>query len=221
MKRVFLSCVGLLALAGAATAADMSQPPPPLYPVKAPIYVPAYSWTGFYVGLNGGGGLGSSAWNSTGSFDVSGGVIGGTVGYNYQVGQAVFGVEGDVDWSDINGSTTNLCALGCNTNNTWLATARGRLGYAADRFMPYITGGAAFGDIRATTPGFAGASTTNVGWTVGAGLEFAVAPRWSVKAEYLYVDLGSLNCGLGCGAAALDNVSFHTNLVRAGVNFRF
>jgi outer membrane immunogenic protein len=86
--------------------------------------------------------------------------------------------------------------------------------------MPYITGGGAFGNIQASTPGLAGASTTNAGWTVGAGLEFAVAPRWTLKAEYLYVDLGKFNCGIGCGAPT-DNVTFTTNLIRAGFNYRF
>lgn len=99
---------------------------------------------------------------------------------------------------------------------------RGRLGYAADRFMPFVTAGGAFGDIRATpaAPGLAGGSETNAGWTVGAGLEFAVAGNFTLKAEYLYVDLGKFNCGAGCGAAT-DNVSFTTNIVRAGLNYRF
>jgi outer membrane immunogenic protein len=86
--------------------------------------------------------------------------------------------------------------------------------------MPYVTAGGAFGDIKAATPGLAGASATNAGWTAGAGLEFAVAPRWTLKAEYLYVDLGKFNCGVGCGAA-VDNVAFSTNLIRGGFNYRF
>jgi outer membrane immunogenic protein len=211
----------LAVLAGAAAAADLPQrAPAPYYPTKAPAYVP-YTWSGFYIGVNGGGGFGRSAWDSTGGFDVTGGLVGGTVGYNYQFGQAVAGIEGDIDWADINGTTTTTCPLGCKTSDTWLSTVRGRLGYAADRFMPFVTGGAAFSDIRATTPGFTGASTTKTGWTAGAGLEFALAGNWTVKAEYLYVDLGKFNCGVACGAAVTDNVSFTTNLVRAGVNYRF
>ncbi len=193
--------------------------PQPYY--KAPVVAPAFSWTGFYIGLNGGGGFGRSAWDSTGSFNTSGGLVGGTIGYNYQIGQAVVGLEGDVDWANINGTTNNLCGLGCKTKDSWLSTVRGRLGYAADRFMPYITGGAAFGDVKASTPGFAGGSSDRAGWTLGAGLEFAVAQNWSLKAEYLYVDLGKFNCGGACGAAVTDNVSFTTNLVRAGVNYHF
>jgi outer membrane immunogenic protein len=94
------------------------------------------------------------------------------------------------------------------------------LGYAADRFMPFITGGAAFGNINASTPGLAGGSATNAGWTIGAGLEFAIAGNWTAKAEYLYVNLGKFNCGLNCGAVS-DNVSLNTNLVRGGINYRF
>ena len=220
MKRLLLGTAAIIAFAAPAVAADL---PARTY-TKAPVYTPpqaVYNWTGFYIGINGGGGFGRSQWDSTGSFNTSGGLVGGTVGYNYQFGQAVVGVEGDIDWADINGTTNTACPLGCKTTDNWLSTVRGRLGYAADRFMPFVTGGAAFGDIRASTPGFAGASNTNAGWTVGAGLEFAIAGNWTAKAEYLYVDLGKFNCGISCGAAATDNVSFTTNLVRAGVNYRF
>src|SRR5580704_14346196 len=221
MKRLCLALIGVMAFAGAAAAADLARPEPVPYYPKAPVFVPPYSWTGFYVSINGGGGFGTSSWDSTGSRNISGGLVGGTVGYNYQFGQAVIGVEGDMNWADINGSTTNACPAGCKTSDSWLATVRGRLGYAADRFMPYVTGGAAFGYIKASTPGFAGANSDRAGWTLGAGLEFAVAQNWSVKAEYLYVDLGKFNCGISCGAAVTDNVSFTTNLVRAGVNYHF
>jgi outer membrane immunogenic protein len=220
MKRVFFALVGLAALTGTAAAADLPRPAPAPY-YKAPVAIPVYNWTGFYIGINGGGGFGRSQWDSTGGFNTSGGLVGGTVGYNYQFGQGVVGLEGDIDWADINGTTNNLCAFGCKTSDHWLSTVRGRLGYAADRFMPFITGGAAFGDIRASTPGFAGGNQTNAGWTVGAGLEFAIAGNWTAKAEYLYVDLGKFNCGISCGALVTDNVSFTTNIVRAGVNYRF
>jgi len=149
-------------------------------------------------------------------------VIGGTAGYNYQFGQVVAGIEGDVDWSGINGTTNNFGTFGCKTSNNWLATVRGRLGYAADRFMPFVTGGGAFGDIRASSPGLPDTSSDKAGWTIGAGLEAALARNWTAKVEYLYVDLGSFNCGLNCGAGFVtDNVSFHTNLLRAGVNYKF
>ena len=220
MKRVFFALASMAALMGTAAAADLPRPAPQPY-YKAPVAMQVYNWTGFYIGINGGGGFGRSQWDSTGSFNTSGGLVGGTVGYNYQFGQGVVGLEGDIDWADINGTTNTFCAFGCKTSDHWLSTVRGRLGYAADRFMPFVTGGAAFGDIRASTPGFAGANQTNAGWTVGAGLEFAIAGNWTAKAEYLYVNLGKFNCGISCGALVTDNVSFTTNIVRAGVNYRF
>ena len=219
MKRVFLVTLALMTLTGAAAAADLPAAPVPYY--KAPYAAPFYNWTGFYVGVNGGGGFGRSTWDSTGGFDLTGGLVGATVGYNYQMGRAVIGAEGDIDWSGMSGSTTAGCALGCRTSDSWLSTVRARLGYAADRFLPYVTGGAAFGDIRASTPGFAGSSTTSAGWTVGAGIEFAIAGNWTAKAEYLYVDLGNFNCGPGCGLTAVNHVSFNENILRGGFNFRF
>jgi outer membrane immunogenic protein len=98
---------------------------------------------------------------------------------------------------------------------------RGRAGYAFDRFMPFVAGGLAVGDIRATAPGFAGATQTNAGWTVGGGLEFALSNNWTAKAEYLHVDLGNMNCGFSCGAAAGNSVSLREDIVRGGVNYRF
>ena len=148
MNRVVVACVGLLALAGgSAAAADL-----PRYYQPGPAYNAIYTWTGFYVGINGGGGWGRSQWDGVDTFDVSGGLIGATVGYNWQFGGTVIGAEGDIDWSGIKATTTVLCAPGCETRNKWLATARGRLGYGFDRFLPYFTGGLALGDINATRP---------------------------------------------------------------------
>jgi outer membrane immunogenic protein len=221
MKRILLAGAAMLALAAAAGAADLPRRYDPM-PAKAPpFYGPAYNWSGFYVGINGGFGWGRSDWTSTGEFDLAGGLVGGTVGYNWQNGPWVLGVEGDIDWTNIKGDTTNLCALGCETSNNWLATVRGRVGYTFDRFMPYITGGLALGDVRARTPGFAGAKDTRFGWTAGGGMEFAIFGNWTAKAEYLYVDLGDFNCGFNCGPVNPDNVSFTSHIVRGGVNVRF
>jgi outer membrane immunogenic protein len=215
-----VSLAALAALSGAAMSADLPRRYDPIVP-KAPIYAPMYNWSGLYIGVNGGGGWGRSRWDTANQFDVSGGLVGGTIGYNWQVNPWVFGLEGDIDWSNIKGTTNFACALGCTTTNDWLATVRGRVGYAFDRFLPYVTGGLAVGDIKAATPGFAGNNQTNAGWTVGGGLEFAIVANWTAKAEYLYVDLGRFNCGLACGAAATDNVSFRSNIARAGINYRF
>jgi outer membrane immunogenic protein len=218
-----VACVGLLGLVlagGTAAAADLPPPypsavPRPLYPVYN------WNWTGFYLGINGGGGWGRSQWDGVDKFDISGGLIGGTVGFNWQPGGPwVLGVEGDVDWSNIHGSTTVLCAAGCETRNNWLATARGRLGYAFDHILPFLTAGLAVGDIEATRPGFPAGSVTSAGWTVGGGIEVGVR-NVSLKAEYLYVDLSDYNCGFNCGLAANGNVTFYSHLFRGGLNVRF
>ena len=218
MCRVFLATIGLLGLATSALAADLPRAMPP---TRAPIFVPGYSWTGFYVGINGGGAWGRSDWSGFASDnDASGGLVGVTAGYNWQSGQWVFGLEGDIDWSNIKGDFTNAaCPTGCETKNTWLGTARGRLGYAFDRVMPYVTGGAAFGDVRATQAGIGSTTETNVGWTVGAGIEAAVIANWTAKLEYLYVDLGDVSCAACLPAAS--NVDFRAHVLRAGLNFRF
>jgi outer membrane immunogenic protein len=221
MKRILLASVGLLAMASMANAADL----PRQMVTKAPAYVaPYYNWTGFYLGINGGGGWGGSSWDSTGNIDLSGGMIGGTVGYNWQMGAWVLGLEGDVDWASIKGTTNvpGCFAGGCTTENTWLGTARGRVGYAFDRFMPYVTGGAAFGGVDANHAGFTGQSSTQVGWVAGVGLEFAVINNVTAKVEYLHYDLGSFTCGLNCGNGFVnDTVSFNADVIRGGLNLRF
>jgi outer membrane immunogenic protein len=225
MKRLFLAGVAALATVttiGAANAADIARRQE--MPMRAPAYYAPYNWTGFYVGINGGGGWGRSEWTnsagSTGGFDVSGGLVGGTLGYNWQMGQWVFGLEGDIDWSDIRGSTSSgICAgTSCETRNNWLGTARVRIGYAFDRFLPYITGGLAVGDVKASAASLGSSTDTNTGWTLGGGIEAAIAGQWTAKVEYLYVDLGNANCS-GCGLST--NVDFHTNIVRGGINYRF
>jgi outer membrane immunogenic protein len=223
MKKLVAGFFAFAALVTAqgALAADLSVAP--LYKAPPAVVTQAYNWTGFYLGANGGGGWGHSYWDTSADrIGTSGGLVGGTVGYNWQVGSAVFGLEGDIDWANLKGtSASTLCPAGCTTSDGWLGTVRGRLGYAFGGVLPYVTGGLAVGDIRAATPGFAGATSTNAGWTAGGGLEFALPGNWSAKAEYLHVDLGSFNCGVNCNGLPTDNVSMHDNIVRAGVNYRF
>ena len=183
MKRVLAASLVLAALltAQGAAAADLSLAP--LY--KAPPTTAAlpYDWSGFYLGINGGGGWGRSNWsaNNTG-FGVNGGQVGGTFGYNRQFGNFVFGVEGDVDWSGLNGTGTSAgCPGGCSTSETWLSTVRGRIGYSFDRVMPYATGGLAVGDIRASMPGFAGGSVDQCG--LDAGRRRGIRPARQLERE--------------------------------------
>jgi len=223
MKRFVFASFGVLSMIaamGSAHAADMSRRQ--AMPTKAPAYL-AYNWTGAYIGINAGGGWGRSSFDgvpSTGTFNVRGGVVGGTLGYNWQSGAAVLGLETDLDWSGLRGSAP-CGALSCETRNNWIGTARGRIGYAFDRFMPYLTGGLAYGNIKASTTGFAGASDANVGWTIGTGVEFAVAGPVTAKIEYLYADLGRFDCGTSCTGTPPQDVRLNTNLVRAGLNVRF
>jgi outer membrane immunogenic protein len=218
---VRLLTLGALLAAPSAFAADLSVAP--LYKAPPAAMAPAYNWSGFYLGINGGGGWGHSTWDARGAnINTSGGLVGGTAGYNWQLGSAVLGVEGDIDWANLKGTgTSTQCPAGCTTSDNWLSTVRGRAGYAFGTVLPYVTGGLAVGDIHASTPGFAGATTTNAGWALGGGVEVALPGNWSAKAEYLHVDLGSFNCGTNCGPTPTDNVSMHDNVVRAGVNYKF
>lgn len=205
MRRVLLASIGLTALLiGSASAADLPRQQQMV--TKAPVYAaPIYNWTGLYVGINGGYAFS----------DASGGLVGGTLGYNWQNGNLVFGVEGDLNWTNLDTDTSFT-----SVSNSWLGTARARVGVAMDRFMPYITGGAAFGNIDiAAAPGFSGSEDTKVGWTAGAGVEFALGGNWTAKAEYLYVDLGSADCGVGCPVGT--DTGLTSNIVRAGINYRF
>ncbi len=231
MKRFsFMASIGLLtaAMASSSLAADLSRRVYKAAP--APAYAAPFSWTGLYVGINGGYGFGKSRWTtsvaglSTGDFDTKGGLAGGTLGYNMQTGLWVWGLEGDLDASWMKGTVTTFCGgTGCTTNNTWLGTGRARIGYAMGRWLPYATAGAAVGGIKMTPPSpDTYTAKTKFGWTAGLGVEYAFSGPWSAKLEYLYVDLGKTSCGSAtCLAAGGIDVKYNTNIVRAGVNYRF
>lgn len=230
MKRIMIGVTLLIAAATTAFAADLPQAmPPPQAPVAyVPTVAPVYNWGGIYVGINGGYGFGSSDWTggglSTGNFDTSGGLVGGTLGANFQTDAFVFGLETDLDWTGISGSIAGAYNAGgilgpCQTANDWLGTVRGRVGYAADRVLFYGTAGGAYGDVKATAFGVTN-TETEFGWTAGAGVEAAFADNWTARVEYLYVDLGNASCGSACGGAPVS-VSFTQSLVRAGVDFKF
>jgi len=217
MKRLILagvSAIAVVTMMSAANAADLPRRRAAM-PVKAPEYMAAYSWTGFYLGINGGGGWGRSNWSAPGTtFNTSGGMVGGTVGYNWQTGPMVFGLEGDLDWANVKGSGSCGVLGTCETKNDWLGTFRGRLGYSFGRVMPYITGGLAVGNVK--TSSAAGSNDdTRAGYALGGGIEANIVGPWSAKLEYLYADLGRTSVVGGSDA------SFHENIVRAGVNYRF
>lgn len=225
------------ALIGACQAQAAEFPPLPQQPVTSPtVYETAASnqWGGLYVGVNGGGGFGSSQWSingiGTSIFDTDGFLFGGTLGVNFPISEVLVGLEGDVDWSTLNGSSpacavnTGGAAAACETKNDWLGTARARFGYALDRTLIFVSGGAAFGGVQT---GLAPPSTfdtgVRIGWSAGTGAEFAFARNWTAKAEYLFVDLGRSTCATtaNCGSAAGASVVLTENLIRAGVNYKF
>ena len=214
---------------------------------KAPVAPAAYSWTGAYAGIEGGGIWGNSyqigqlttggrhTADLTPSFDVSGGMVGGTAGYNAQFNRIfVFGLEGDMSWVDASGSARQIAPFNTNqtasTKELWLATARARLGVTpADRWLVYATGGLAAADVQADiapstffTPEF----YVRPGWTAGGGVEAAITGNWTAKIEYLYVGLENHayyvptpnlpNETNRAGGIPLDN-----NIIRAGINYRF
>jgi outer membrane immunogenic protein len=188
----------------------------------------------------------------------SGFAAGGTIGCNYQTGRFVFGGEADIQWTDIN-TTRTATSLGSTNGgpatiipgaiteslrSNWMSTIRGRAGFAQDRWLAYVTGGLAIADVRyfdqlcfgppAAVPGCntASSSETRTGWVVGAGLEWAVSGNWSVKAEYLYADLGnttnrSLYTATAGGGNPFPNATINHNhnfveqTARVGLNYRF
>ena len=228
MKKYLLSSVAALGLvaAGAASAADL---PARSGPVMAPVYAPIFTWTGFYVGANAGYAWGrvdsaqigiAAPWNKPDGF-----VGGAQIGYNYQVGQAVFGVEADFQGADLKASVRDVFGNSASNELNWFGTVRGRVGFAIDRFMPYITGGLAYGNVKSKlvvpAAGFAYSdSNTQWGWTLGAGVEYAFTNNWSARLEYLYADLGKERLNTPFGTTNVKvGTDFH--IVRAGLNYRF
>ena len=230
MAKIFLGCATLALCAGSAQAADIADPV-------------AFDWTGAYIGIDAGYGWGDTkptfgGFGSISTADVNyEGFVGGVDGgYNWQSNNLVLSLEGDASFSDIHGHEVGsntpciIPGIGCSADVDWLATSRLRVGYAIDRFMPFITGGLAVGGVKGTfdSPGLActcHVNDTNVGWTVGGGMEWAINDRWSAKAEYLYVNLGkpsisgdnilfSPNTGVG-------TADYDFSIARVGVNYHF
>lgn len=214
MKKVLLASASLFALStfAPATAADLAARP---Y-TKAPAPLAAvYNWTGFYLGAVGG----YAQENASGDPKMKGGFVGGTLGYNWQTSNIVFGLEADGAWADVNASATAL-GITVASKTDALGTVRGRVGVAFDQVLLYATGGYAWIDnkISVTALGVTVSdSKFHSGWTAGAGVEAFIAPQWSVKGEYLYRSLaGETYFG---GAVPTGTLNFHT--VQFGVNYHF
>jgi outer membrane immunogenic protein len=221
LRAMFLGLTALCVLAPAAVAADLggakrgriSEDP---IPYQAP-----FTWTGFYVGTHLGYGWSDVDWQETnpsfnGSHDGSGVLAGGQIGYNWQAGRFVYGVEGDLSGSWVDGGRG--C---CDHSVNWLASVRGRAGLTGfdNRTLFYVTAGAAWADVDYTSIG--SHSDTHFGWVAGAGIERALTPNLSARAEYLYYDFDSVTAAggtVGPGPASLEP-SMHT--VRFGLNYKF
>ncbi len=222
MKKLLLASTLLAVSAMSAQAADLPRKSAPVY--KPVVAVPSFVWTGFYAGINGGWLRQHTAGNIIGSSSTNGGIIGGTIGYNYQLqNNIVVGLEGDLGYVS-NSRTSVLNAVPLVTNkvsNNYLGTVRARLGYSLGMFMPYVTGGFAFGDTKMTYTNSAfplsnfSKSSNSAGYTVGGGVEAQIYQNWTAKVEYLYVDFGKQNY------AGYRKVRVNDHVVRAGLNYKF
>jgi outer membrane immunogenic protein len=212
MKKALLTAVSLVVLGMApAIAADL---PARTY-TKAPVAVaPINSWTGFYIGAMGG----YAQENASGAGTMSGALAGGTLGYNWQTGPVVFGVEADAAWADVKATAAIPGLVAASVKIQDLGTVRGRIGYAFDQVLVYGTGGYAWADTKATVTALgltASQSQVLNGWTAGAGVEVMFAPKWSLKAEYLYRSFSGTNF------FNVPTGNLNLNSVQVGVNYHF
>ncbi|MCB1519756.1 MAG: porin family protein [Hyphomicrobiaceae bacterium] len=207
-SRKFIAIIAMagMALTTPALAADLWVPDDRGSIKDAP-YEPAFSWTGFYIGGHAGLATGNTEGAVTAfgpaiaaltatDYTMNGGIYGGHIGYNYQMGKTVIGIEGTFSGTDIEGETTCLVLLKCQRNVDWVATVVGRLGYTSGNTMFYGLGGVAWGDVQ-TNVGFIGpglnflsGGETHVGWTAGIGIEHAISRNLIVRVEYSHIDLG-------------------------------
>jgi outer membrane immunogenic protein len=230
MKRALLASVSVLALTLTARAADL-----PVRPAPIPVVAPAWTWTGFYLGINGG-----AVWHRAkthitdlipsddfSTVKATGATFGGQAGFNWQVQQFVFGIEADWNWVDANGSSnfTVLPLIGSYSSKlSSLTTVRGRVGITMSSTMFYATGGFAGGKVNNQVPVRMGGFSDNdfkTGWTAGGGIEHMFAQHWSAKVEALYVDLGksTVQGFFGPGyTGRFDNTAI---VARAGLNYKW
>jgi outer membrane immunogenic protein len=234
MKKIFLTGTALLmAASSSAMAADLTRPAPAPAPVytKAPM-MPVFTWTGCYVGGNGGGLWAKKDWTNTlpgpaeTSVTLSSWVAGLQAGCNYQVSTWVFGIQGDYDWTGASTTSTDGFFLATTdaTKIKSLASVTGRVGYAMDRFLAYVKGGGAWEADEygiAAAGAFANASETRSGWTIGGGGEYAFTNWLTGFAEYDYYDFGTkTNTFTGTFATAV-NIKETKSVAKAGLNIKF
>jgi outer membrane immunogenic protein len=204
IRRLGASAIALVAGAGMAVAADF-----PTYeaPPSSPVYnaTSAFTWTGPYAGLTGGYGWGG------GTVSHNGWIAGAYAGYNFQTDtNLVVGVEGDITATGKSGSSG-----GVTVSNPWNGTVRGRIGYAADRFLLYGTGGLALGRVKAVSAGPTTETATRAGWTAGVGVEAALSQNIVARGELRHTSLGSTTF------PSAGTVSTSSNDVMVGIGFKY
>jgi outer membrane immunogenic protein len=237
MKKTFLLVTASIVALGAAVPAFAADLPARVYTKAPPVVMAAYDWSGFYVGINGGGGWAHTCWNlvgglSEGCRDASGGTVGGQVGYRWQTGPVVFGVEAQGNWADISGDNVSQLFL-ADRNRTKIdafGLFTGQVGYSWNNVLLYAKGGAAVVDDKYTVfgipGGFALATATEARWggVIGVGFEYGFAPNWSAGLEYDHMFLGTngnnLTTPLG-GLFNAENIRQDVDLFTARVNYRF
>ncbi|WP_448950785.1 outer membrane protein [Labrys neptuniae] len=215
--RIQIALCSLLLSGTSAFAADLAPTP-----VEPAVPVTLYNWTGLYVGLHAGAAIGQGKVDSA-KFDGAGFLGGVHAGYNYEFnGGWVIGLETDFDYSSFSKSKTVVDATGtpfrAKFKNEWQGSTRARFGYAFDRFLPYVTGGVAYGNEKISVAGVGSKTETRVGWTAGAGLEYAIDNNWSVRGEVRYVDLGRKNVTI---AGTRHKARFNSTNITLGVSYKF
>lgn len=210
MSRSILAGLGAALIATVASAADLPRKSAPVAPAMRAI--PAFTWTGFYAGLNAGYGFGNFSGTATPGFSNPRGFVGGgQIGYNHQIGQFVAGLETDLAYTGIKDKAANVGKERVN----YIGTVRGRLGYSMDRIMPYVTGGFAYGGTELLRA--AGRSSQmQTGWALGAGVEYAITNNLTARVEGLYVDLTDKRVFGGPQKTGTE-----VGLIRAGINAKF
>lgn len=226
MIRLLSAATALGLLSTAAYAADLPVYEPP--PIEAPVPV-GYDWNGFYLGIQGGWKFGEDDYEVTGadtSFDVDGPMVGGHLGYNFQSGMFLFGIEGDGEWADVEGTFTAGNGDEVGTDIDWQASARARLGVTWDRVLLYATGGAAFAGTQnrildAGTGAEDNEDDTRIGWTAGAGAELGITSNISAGIEYRYTDLGEEEYDSALFPADTFDSDLSYHAIRGRVSYRF
>jgi outer membrane immunogenic protein len=238
MNKYVVAGIVALSMTTPTLAADMAVKAPPLPPPP-----PIYSWAGFYIGANGGWGESRSCWNfvpavgaivADGCSTRSGGVFGGQLGYRWQTGQFVFGLEGQGDWADLKSSRVSVInpAFSTTAKTDGLGLITGQLGWAVwNEALFYVKGGAAVTGNRydifttATGVGVASASSTRWGATVGVGFEYGFTPNWSVGIEYDRLFMGDANNSFSVAnpivAGAANRIGQDVDLLTLRLNYRF